>query len=281
MNLLELINSFRGHKNPIKSSGGIAIARDFSVVISKNRKKIELIGYNPDFRPLHTHMINEEFIKVAAGFDGYMALSDNGHVYVGPPAREFQTGEYISYLDNVIDIVGCEGHTVALHKNGRVTCIDEPASYEGPEPFADDVSNWGDITQIACGFDFVAGLKTDGTLISVGKYYNCPQWIEIANFDAFNCYYGRIYTIAVLKNGKVVADFTSDVENWKNVISVRVGNNGYAVGLKKDGTAYALGDKKFIDTVQKWKGIIDIECKFHKAVAVLNTGETVSVGFPT
>lgn len=257
--------------------GRIAIARNFAVVLEDNEWELMLIGHNPEFRQL-CRTTRKKFIKLAAGFDGYMALADDGCIHVGPKAKEFKRGTEIEQLRNVIDVVGCEGHTVALHNNGCVTCIDEPSSYEGPDAFAKEVEDWNDITQVACGFDFVAGLKSDGTLISVGRHYRCPNWKGIVQFDAFNCYYGSIYTIALLDNGCVVTDYTDEVSEWKDVVRVRMGNH-CAVALKTDGTAYALGNNNFVREVQSWRNIVEIECKFNHAVAILSDGTIVETSF--
>lgn len=260
------------------TSRRIAIARDFAVVIKDNEWELELIGHNQDFRQL-CRSTKRKFVKVAAGFDGYMALTDDGRIIAGPRAREFERGTEIEQLRDVVDVVGCEGHTVALYSDGTVSCVDEPGSYEGPENFAREVKDWNNIIQVSCGFDFVAGLKSDGTLISVGHYYRCPDWRGVVQFDAFNCYYGQIYTIALLDNGRVIADYTDEVSQWKDVIRVCVGNHGFAVGLKSDGTAYALGNHEFVNEVQSWRNIIDIECKFNHAVAILSNSIIVSAGF--
>ena len=253
----------------------IAVARDFAVVLNDDGRKLELIGWNPEFIQL-SHNHNDKFIKLAAGFDGYMALDVNGHLHVGPRSREFETGYILERLQDIVDVVSCEGHTLVLHSNGRVTCVDEPGGWEGPERFKDKVSFWTDIVQVACGYDFVLGLKSDGTLISEGKYYDCPNWKNVKQIDAFNCYYGKCYTIAILSDGSVTSDFNEDVESWCNVKSVSVGNAGYVVGLKSDGTAYAIGNEEFENTVKSWRGIVEIECKFNNAVALLEDGTIVS-----
>lgn len=258
------------------STGKIAIARDFAIVLQDNGWELKLIGHNPNFRPLR--ITQNQFVKLAAGFDGYMALTDDGRIITGPKAREFECGFEIELLHSVQDVVGCEGHTVALHYDGRVTCIDEPGGYEGPDRFAREVERWNRIIQVACGFDFVAGLKSDGTLISAGRHYRCPNWQGVVQFDAFNCYYGNCYTIALLNNGTVKADYTDEVDNWRNVIKVCVGN-GYAVGLKSDMTAYALGNDDFVREVQSWYNIVEIECKFNHAVAILADGTIKYTGF--
>ena len=260
------------------STGKIAIARDFAIVLQDNGWELKLIGHNPNFRQL-SGMTQNQFVKLTAGFDGYMALTDDGRIITGPKAREFECGFEIESLHGVRDVVGCEGHTVALHYDGRVTCIDEPGGYEGPDKFAREVERWNGIIQVACGFDFVAGLKSDGTLISVGRHYRCPTWQGIVQFDAFNCYYGNCYTIALLNNGAVKADYTDEVDYWRNVTNVSVGNNGYTVGLKSDGTAYALGNDDFVREVQSWHNIVEIECKFNHAVAILADGTIKYAGF--
>ena len=260
------------------STGKIAIARDFAIVLQDNGRELKLIGHNPNFRQL-SGMTQNQFVKLAAGFDGYMALTDDGRIITGPKAREFECGFEIESLQGVRDVVGCEGHTVALHYDGRVTCIDEPGGYEGPDKFAREVERWIGITQVACGFDFVAGLKSDGTLISVGCHYHCPNWQGVVQFDAFNCYYGNCYTVALLNNGKVIADYTDEVDSWRNVTKVCVGHNGYTVGLKSNGTAYALGNDDFVREVQSWYNIVEIDCKFNHAVAILADGTIKYAGF--
>ena len=260
------------------SAGKIAIARDFAIVLQDNDWELKLIGHNPNFRQL-SGITQNQFVKLAAGFDGYMALTDDGCIITGPKAREFECGFEIESLQGVRDVVGCEGHTVALHYDGRVTCIDEPGGYEGPDKFAREVERWIGITQVACGFDFVAGLKSDGTLISVGCHYHCPNWQGVVQFDAFNCYYGNCYTVALLNNGKVIADYTDEVDSWRNVTKVCVGNNGYTVGLKSNGTAYALGNDDFVREVQSWYNIVEIDCKFNHAVAILADGTIKYAGF--
>lgn len=264
--------------NPAYSTGKIAIARDFAVILQDNGWELKLLGHNPNFRQL-CMTADRRYIKLAAGFDGYMALTDDGHIMTGPKAKEFERGIEIERLCNVIDVVGCEGHTVALHHDGRVSCVDEPEGYDGPDNYAREVESWHGIIQVACGYNFIAGLKSDGTLISVGQYYRCPNWKGVVQFDAFNCYYGNCYTIALLDNGVVIADYTNEVNKWRNVKRVRVGNNGYTIGLKEDGTAYALGNDNFVREVESWYNIVEIECKFNNAVAILKDGTIKSIGF--
>ncbi len=125
----------------------------------------------------------------------------------------------------------------------------------------------------------MVGLKSDGTLISVGRHYRCPTWQGIVQFDAFNCYYRNCYTIALLNNDAVKTDYIDEIDNWRNVTNVCIGNNGYTVGLKSDRTAYALDNDDFIREVQLWHNIVEIDCKFNHAVAILADGTIKYAGF--
>lgn len=261
-----------------RNFGRIAIARDFAVVLEDNGWELGLVGHNDNFKQL-CRPTQRKFVKLAAGFDGYMALDNNGFITPGPSAREFQTGAELNRLSCVKGIAASEGHAVALMEDGSVVCIDEPQSYEGPEQYSNAVRDWRNIKQVACGFDFVMGLQEDGSFISVGRYVGgygigAPNWTGVKQFDAFNCYYGRCYAIAILNDGRVVSDFSESVSRWRDVVKVAVGN-GCAVGLRSDGRAYAIGSDDFVRTVTSWNNIVDINCKFFQAVALLDDGSVV------
>lgn len=63
--------------------------------------------------------------------------------------------------------------------------------------------------------------------------------------------------------------------DWIDVIKVTVGD-GCAIGLKKDGSLYAIGDESFVRKVASWSNVIDVECKFRNAIARLADGNVVS-----
>lgn len=115
-----------------RSNDNIAIARDFAIVL-KNEYSLALLGHNDSFCQLHTH---ERIVKVAAAYAGYMGLTESGSVITGGRAHEFDRSFEIEQLQDVQDIISCEGHTVVLHIDGTVECIDGPSGWEGPSPFA-------------------------------------------------------------------------------------------------------------------------------------------------
>ena len=59
--------------------------------------------------------------------------------------------------------------------------------------------------------------------------------------------------------------------------NIEASNN--TVGLKSDGTAYALGNDDFVREVQSWYNVVEIDCKFNHAVAILADGTIKYTGF--
>jgi alpha-tubulin suppressor-like RCC1 family protein len=61
-----------------------------------------------------------------------------------------------------------------------------------------------DITQVAAGGDHTVGLKSDGTVVAVGRNYlgqcNVGGWMDITQIAA-----GWDYTVGVKSDGTVVA----------------------------------------------------------------------------
>lgn len=63
--------------------------------------------------------------------------------------------------------------------------------YDNSDWSLNDVENWEDIVYIAPAFDFVVGLKSDGTVVAAGKndYGQCQVsgWKNIVAIDTVNC----------------------------------------------------------------------------------------------
>ena len=269
--------------NTRSECGRIAVGKHNAIVLKENNRDVELIGYDSQFRQI-SDSTRIRFVKLAMGSDGYMALAENGRIYVSLDQEFNCCRRRLEELRDVIDIAASENYVVALHTNGRVTCICKSDSIEKSDVIANAVSQWNNIIQVACGYDFVVGLRSNGTLVSAGNDYYCPSWQGLVQFDAFSTdylplgQYGERFfvrqkhpTIALLNNGAVVSNFAEEVELWKDVTKVSVGH-GYAVGLKRDGTVYAMGDEYFVRIVESWKNVVDVECNYLSAVALLSDG---------
>lgn len=141
--------------------GKIGIARDFCVILNDD-STLSLLGKKDVFKQLPS---NERIVKVTAAFAGYMGLTESGHVVTCGPTHEFERSRDIERWQNVRDVTSCEGHTVALMRNGSVECIDEHGGWEGVPNHSRVVRDWYNIKQVAVGYSNIMGLTNDGRVL--------------------------------------------------------------------------------------------------------------------
>lgn len=258
----------------------IAIARDFAVRLKDNDWELELIGRNPEFRQL-CRTTKKRFVKLAAGFDGYMALADDGCVYAGPKAREFECGIKIEQLRDVADIVACEGHTVALHNNGCVTCVDEPGGWEGVPNHSRIVQEWHNIKQVAVGYSNIIGLTNEGRVLYHSEdrctnphFYD--RFSDIVQVDCYSHYYGTDSSMVLHCDGTVSSDTFDGVESWKNIVQISVGAD-VGIGLKSDGTVEIVDNRNTRNEVKDWNNLLCVVCKFFGVVGITKDGKVRSL----
>lgn len=132
-----------------------------------------------------------------------------------------------------------------LREDGTVYCY-APYIYEGQE-WSYDVSGWTGITQISVGYDHIAALKADGTVVATGNnedgQCNVSGWTDIVQVFA-----GRSHTFGLRSDGTVVRcgewyrDGTAlDFDGWTDIIEIS-GFFDHVMGLRSDGSIlYAFG----------------------------------------
>ena len=135
---------------------------------------------------------------------------------------------------------------------------------------------------IAAGAYFTVGLKSDGTVVSVGSNAggrsDVGGWTDIVAVAA-----GDYYTLGLKTDGTVVAigDNTwgqCDVGGWTDIVAVAAGFN-HAVGLRSDGTAVAVGvNSNGQCNVAGWTGIVAISAGYNYTVGLKSDGTVVAVG---
>lgn len=157
-----------------------------------------------------------------------------------------QKTEYTSLFGLVSDgvyIAGGNAHVAVLTADGHVSSF---AGKDNTE--CTKVGDWQDIVDIACGYNYVIGLKADGTVVAAGDntYGQCDisGWTDIVSVAA-----GSYTTIGLKADGTVVAtgDNTCgqcNVSDWTDIVSV-VTSGKHTLGVKKDKTAVAVGDNTY------------------------------------
>lgn len=130
---------------------------------------------------------------------------------------------------------------VVLGKDGKIDIY----SINGIDFYKWDTSKFSDVKQIAMSKTHLIGLKTDGTAVVTGDD----------------------------------ASLSVEVETWKNLIKVDVGEK-FAVGLTIDGRVLAAGNNLYGQCeVNGWLDMVDIAVQGSKTVGVKSTGEVLITGF--
>lgn len=255
----------------------IAISRGFGLVLNKDGSQT-FVGHCSDMPQLHS---NERIIKVVAAFEGYMGLTEDGHIVTCGPAREFERCHQIESLSNIKDIAASEGHTVAITQRGDVLSIDEPGGWEGVPNHSQIVQNWHLIKQVAVGYANIMGLTIDGRVLyhSEDQSTDChfyEKYKNVVQVDCYSHYYGTDSSAILLADGTVVSDTFKGVKKWRNIVCISVGAD-VIVGLKRDGTIEMIDNRNKRYQAKEWSNLEAVCCKFFGVIGITRDGEILSI----
>ncbi len=138
------------------------------------------------------------------------------------------------------------------------------------------------VSTISAGNLHTVGLKSDGTVVAVGKnddgQCDVSKWKDIIAVSA-----GNFHTVGLKADGTVVAvgyndNGQCDVSNWEDIVAVSAGGL-HTVGLKADGTVVAVGGNGIGQCdVSKWEDIIAVSAGIFHTVGLKADGTVVAVG---
>lgn len=147
---------------------------------------------------------------------------------------------------------------------------------------------WSGIVErktIAVGTFHTVGLKSDGTVVAIGRneFGECDidDWQNIIDVNA-----GFDLTVGLKSDGTVVAagyneDGQRDVSEWQNIVAISTGAL-HTVGLKSDGTVVATGwNGEGECNVNVWTDIVAISAGLADTVGLKADGTVVAVGLNT
>lgn len=140
---------------------------------------------------------------------------------------------------------------------------------------------------IACGYAYMVGLKSDGTVVAVGDNHNgqcnVEEWTDIIAIGCVNSHQ-NFRTIGLTSGGTVIMSGKEhptqsyNFDQWSNIIAISCGTSHIA-GLKSDGTVVATGgDYSGTCDVADWKDIVAIACGREYTIGVKSDGTVVAQG---
>ena len=147
---------------------------------------------------------------------------------------------------------------------------------------------WSGIVErktIAAGTFHTVGLKSDGTVVAIGRNEcgecDIDDWQNIIDVNA-----GFDLTVGLKSDGTVVAagynkDGQRNVSEWQNIVTISTGGL-HTVGLKSDGTVVATGwNGEGECDVNEWTDIVAISAGWADTVGLKADGTVVAVGLNT
>ena len=139
------------------------------------------------------------------------------------------------------------------------------------------------IPMVAAGVRYTVGLKSDGTVVAVGRNIegqcDVGNWTYIVQVSA-----GCLHTVGLKTDGTLVAVGNNDkgqcnVGGWTGIVQVAAGDY-HTVGVKSDGTVVAVGrNLEYQCQVGGWTGIVQVAAGTFHTVGVKSNGTVVAVGW--
>lgn len=194
-------------------------------------------------------------------------------------------------LDNVILVLRADGRVIPA-------CLEDDedgyGELEMQKEALDAVAEWKDIIELANCNSLVAGLKKDGTVVTVRiGDYNVPEktetddWTDVVSLEGGYSFIGGLRedgTVLTVGSEPMIypdeLSFFDELADWTDVVKLDIGvcsAGEYAVGLRSDGTAVYEG---IYDV--GWTGpdnhITDIACSGWMLIAVREDGRVVANG---
>lgn len=180
-----------------------------------------------------------DIVAVDAGGADTVGLKSDGTVVVAG----YKQGKTDGWRD--ITAVSADDDIVGLRSDGTVVGIKNQS-----------VESWTDITAISSGGLHTIGLRSNGTVVTVGgNYYgelSVEEWENIAALSTASS-----HTVGLRADGSLVAAGGNygehdDVETWRDIVAISAGTT-FTLGLRPDGTVVYEGRNRM--DVSGWTGI--------------------------
>lgn len=179
-------------------------------------------------------------------------------------------------------IIAAAEYTFALTKGGKVLQAGHNEDFG-----VLDTREWDNIVSLACGYTYLVGLRSDGTVsVATSRRSDIARYVED---------WKNIVAVSARGNGTVMglkADGTvvsmgipynsadpDKVKNWKNIVAIAAGEK-FGLGLRADGTVVATGNNEYGQCdVDDWKDIVAIAANSRTVLGLKSDGSVVSAGY--
>lgn len=199
--------------------------------------------------------------------------------------------------EKIVSVDGYGECTLGLTEDGHVQVAGNIKEMD-----LDKIKSWEHVVDIAAGQNFIAVLKSDGTVDADGHKANgrcaVDSWQNVIDIDAgWGFVVGLTEDGELLFTGTVSHEITDSYANtrdeWKDVIKIAAsggdtdekkrGNRGkgHIVGLKNDGSIVAIGDNSQGQCTfdrEEWKGLVTVAAGDWYTVGLTENGKILMTG---
>ena len=139
------------------------------------------------------------------------------------------------------------------------------------------MSSWTGIVAAASGMSHTVGLRSDGTVVTVGgsEKHLCAadSWADMV---AVAC--GDEHTVGLRSDGTVAAVGDNEsgqcnVGDWDDIVAIAAGKD-YTIGVKADGTVRTAGYYK-IREAESWTEIVAVSARYTSVAGLRSDGTMV------
>ncbi len=135
---------------------------------------------------------------------------------------------------------------------------------------------------LAAGFDYIVGIRSDGTVVATG--FNDEGQCNVGNWNDIVAVAAKgNFTVGLRNDGTVVATgFNGSgqctVDSWTDIVAVAAGVN-HTVGLHSDGTVVAIGSNADGECeIDGWTDIVAVASGWEHTVGLRSYGTVVVTG---
>ena len=192
----------------------------------------------------------KDIVQVCTGYNTSLGLKSDGTVVSA--GLEDSLREELAGWKNIKKLIAAESSSViGIDNDGGIHFAGYMGSSDYEDTFIKAFATWTDIVDIILLGPVAVGLRTDGTLVTVGE-------------ETDSYYVDR-----------------TKLSNWKNIVQISSGLN-HVIGLKADGTVVGVGTPKFRNfgqyNVGKWRNIREIAAGEYFSVGLQDNGKLVFTG---
>lgn len=235
----------------------------------------------------------EDKMRSVTEFNNIVLQLDDGTIYeIMISSKNKGTNDDYLQLSNVVSIYGYDtffdkSDRLEEDQNNFLALMNDGTVYTqvNKENWTKKIADWQDIVSLDLSTGGVIGLKSDGTVETVGYSYEIDRFTDMIGVAA-----GGFHVVGLRMDGTVLSVVKNEslvnlevgqcrgTAGWKDIVQVDAGYQ-HTVGLTGDGKVLAVGRNNELQCeVSDWTDIVAISTGLYHTVGLRADGTVVATG---